>query len=352
MATKGDIRVLVVDDSAANRRAISQLLDAAPGLKVVDRASDGEDGLKKALQHRPDVITLDLEMPKLDGFSFLRLLMARAPTPVIVLSSYGHPSDVFKAMQLGAVDFVAKPQGADAAALEEVRVELVQKIRGLFDGRRADPRPSPVQRLSPAQAKAAKLELPRVPKVLALGASTGGPPAVQRVLEALGPTSDTCVVVAQHMPARFTDAFAERLNHVLPSFRVAEAKDGDVLTGGHVFIAPGGAQLEIVTRDGRFFTSVTAGSPYDRHAPSVDRLFASLAKLASLTPMAAAVLTGMGNDGADGTVALAQVGVPVWAEAEDTAVVYGMPGAAAATGKTKGVLPLGALAAALAGWAR
>lgn len=350
--TKADIRVLVVDDSAANRRAITQLLESAPGLTVVDRAGDGEDGLKKALLHRPDVITLDLEMPKLDGFSFLRLLMARAPTPVIVLSSYGHPSDVFKAMQLGAVDFVAKPQGADATQLEEVRAELVQKIRGLFTGRRPDPRPSPVQRLSPTAAKAARLELPRVPKVLALGASTGGPPAVQRMLEALGPCSGTCVVVAQHMPARFTDAFADRLDHVLQSWRVSEAKDGDALAGGRVLIAPGGAQLEIVARDGQLFAAVTAASPYDRYAPSVDRLFTSLSRHAALTPVAAAVLTGMGNDGAEGTTALAQVGAPVWAEAEETAVVHGMPAAAAATGRVKAVLPLGAMGSALASWAR
>ena len=334
--------VLIVDDSAATRRALSKLLETAPGLEVVGRAVDGEDGLKKALQLKPDVITLDLEMPKMDGHAFLRLLMARQPTPVIVVSSYGHRSDVFKALQLGAFDFVARPSEDDDASFATVRGELIEKLRAARYMRREDaktPLPLPKPKLArPAEPEAAKLVL--------VGASTGGPPAVQKLLEALVGLP-VCVVIAQHMPARFTQAFAERLDQSL-GFRVSEAKTGDPILPGRVYVAPGGEQLELEERAaGGLSIVVKVSAPNDAHAPSVDRLFSSAAKVAPKGTRAV-VLTGMGVDGAKGALALKKAGVEVWAEAESTAVVFGMPGAAIKAGAVAKTLPLDELGPALA----
>lgn len=340
MTREKPISVLVIDDSAANRRAITRILETAPGIRVVDRAADGEEGLRKAVELKPDVITLDLEMPRLDGYSFLRLLTARAPTPVIVLSSYRHPSDVFKALQLGAFDFVPKPQGRDAETLDSVRAELIEKVRSVRFVRR-DEVPSP-PRPSPAKAKVAK---PEAPLIVGIGASTGGPPAVQRVLEAMVGLP-VCVLVAQHMPARFTEAFAQRLNQAL-SLRVTEAKSGDPLEPGRVYIAPGGEQLEVTQKGSLLQLAVKRPSPADRHAPSVDRLFLSLANHVGAKARAV-VLTGMGDDGSKGVAALGKEGAEVWAEAESTAVVFGMPQAAIATGHVKRVLPIDELGRALA----
>lgn len=341
------LTVLIVDDSAVNRRALARLLDSAPGIEVVGKAADGEQGLKQAFALKPDVITLDLEMPKLDGYGFLRLLKARQPTPVIVVSSYGHPSDVFKALQLGAFDFVARPGDGDDASLAPVRAELIEKLRAARQVRREEAPPPP-----PPAPKSAKLpkasarppEAERAALVL-IGASTGGPPAVQKLLEALAGLP-VCVLVAQHMPARFTEAFAARLDQALP-FRVAEAKSGDPIAAGRVYVAPGGEQLEVAVRGGRLVLEVRASGAGDAHAPSVDRLFASVAKL-GLPDARAVVLTGMGVDGAKGALALKKAGVEVWAEAESSAVVFGMPEAAIKAGAVARTLPLEAMGPALA----
>lgn len=343
--TAGKIRVLIVDDSATSRRALSRVLDLAPGLEVVGRAADGEEGLKLTHQLSPDVITLDLEMPKMDGYTFLRLLNASKPTPVIVVSSYAHQSDVFKALQLGAFDFVARPSGDDAG-YGAIRAELVAKLRAAPFMRK------PEAPKAPARAAAQKRitqPLPATPeeavKLVLIGASTGGPPAVQKVLESLAGLP-VCVVVAQHMPARFTQAFAERLDQALP-FRVAEATDGARVLPGRVYVAPGGEQLELAVRGERLVLAVSPSAPNDAHAPSVDRLFVSAARHAP-PGTRALVLTGMGHDGAKGARALDKAGLEVWAEAESSAVVFGMPEAAIKTGVVKKTLPLEQLGPALA----
>ncbi|MDP1826096.1 MAG: chemotaxis-specific protein-glutamate methyltransferase CheB [Archangium sp.] len=336
------ISVLIVDDSAATRRALSKLLEMAPGLEVVGRAVDGEDGLKKALLLKPDVITLDLEMPKMDGYAFLRLLMARQPTPVIVVSSYGHQSDVFKALQLGAFDFVARPTEDDDASFASVRGELIEKLRAARYMRRDEAKAAPAA----PKAKVVKPVEPEAAKLVLIGASTGGPPAVQKLLESLAGLP-VCVVVAQHMPARFTQAFAERLDQSL-SFRVSEAKSGDPILPGRVYVAPGGEQLELEARAaGGLALVVKMSAPTDAHAPSVDRLFSSAAKVVP-PGTRAIVLTGMGSDGAKGALALKKAGVEVWAEAESTAIVFGMPEAAIKAGAVAKVLPLDQLGPSLA----
>lgn len=335
------IRVLIVDDSAAARRALTKLLETAPGLEVVGKAVDGEDGLKKALQLEPDVITLDLEMPKLDGYTFLRLLLARRPTPVIVVSSYGHQKDVFKALQLGAFDFVARPSDDDDASFQSVRGELIEKLRAARYVRREEVKPP----VAAPKAKAQAPVEPEAPRLVLIGASTGGPPAVQKVLESLAGLP-VCVVVAQHMPARFTQAFAERLDQSL-SFRVSEAKTGDRIAPGRVYVAPGGEQVELELRGETLALTVKLSAPEDVHAPSVDRLFLSAAKVVPKGTRAL-VLTGMGVDGAKGAAALKKAGVEVWAEAESTAVVFGMPEAAIKAGAVARTLPLDELGPALA----
>lgn len=325
MKAAGPIRVLVIDDSAQNRRAITEALEGPGDLQVIGRAADGQEGLRLARELRPDVITLDLEMPRLDGFAFLRVLMATVPTPVIVVSSYAHRTDVFKALELGAVDFVAKKGRGTREELEALGKELVEKVRGARAAR-STPRKDALPEEHP------------FPLVVCVAASTGGPPAIQGIVEKLERGQPLTLVVCQHMPPRFTQAFAERLDR-LGAFRVKEARDGDPVASGHVYIAPGGRQLELARRAGALTLRVSLPTAKEKHAPSADRLFHSAA--AALGPQAlAVVLTGMGNDGAEGAAAIFRAGGEVWAEAEQTAVVFGMPAAAIEAGAVKRVLPL------------
>jgi two-component system chemotaxis response regulator CheB len=342
MSAQDSISVLVIDDSAHNRHTLTTLLESAPDVRVLDRAADGEEGLKKVLELKPDVVTLDLEMPKLGGYTFLRLLMRTVPTPVIVISSYSHKSDVFKALELGAFDFIAKPPRSTREALDGLRDELLDKVRAARHVRPGQRHAAPGAR---AMAVAGEL-----PLVVAVGASTGGPPAVQRLLEGLASEPTPCVLVSQHMPSQFTRAFAERLDRIGP-FTVTEACDGDVVQPGHVYIAPGGRHMVVAERGTKLELHTPPPTPLDKYAPSVDRLFTSVAQV--LGPRAlAVVLTGMGADGAEGAREVARVGGEVWAESEETAVVFGMPGEAIATGAVKRVLRLGEMGPALAALAK
>jgi two-component system chemotaxis response regulator CheB len=333
------VTVLVIDDSPSNRRALTEMLESSNEVEVLDRANDGQEGLRKAASLRPDVITLDLEMPKLDGFSFLRLLMSTCPTPVIVVSSYAHKSDVFKALELGAFDFVAKPPKPGKHELEAMRQELLEKIRA-------------VRLIRPAKHREARLRSAAAedPLVVGVAASTGGPPAVQKLLEAAASEPSICMLVCQHMPPRFTRAFATRLDRVGP-FKVTEAREGDTVGPGRVFIAPGGRHLEIAAAGSKLVLHTPAPANGDKHAPSGDRLFESMAQ--ALGPRAVGiVLTGMGADGAEGARAMRRSGGEVWAESEDSAVIFGMPKEAIATGAVKRVLPLAEMGPSLVALAR
>lgn len=322
------VRVLVIDDSASNRRAITQILESAPNVEVVERAQDGAEGLEKAQRLKPDLITLDLEMPKLDGFAFLRLLRQVAPTPVIVISSYAHRSDVFKALELGAYDFVAKP--SKTSTLDAVRTDLLAKVQA-------------VRQVRPARGAVDERKAGE-PTVIAVGASTGGPQAVHGLLMGLKDTK-ACVLVAQHMPALFTRAFAERLEKAW-GHPVTEARGGERVVPGTGYVAPGGKHLELDRGEKGLVLKVSEAAESDKHAPSIDRLFESVARCVG--PSAhGVVLTGMGNDGAAGTAAIAKAGGVVWAESEQTAVIAGMPQAAMKTGHVAFVLPLGELASEL-----
>ncbi|HEX5747706.1 MAG TPA: chemotaxis response regulator protein-glutamate methylesterase [Archangium sp.] len=341
MSAHEPVKVLVVDDSAHNRRLLTELLESSPDVKVVGTACDGNEGLRQVLALHPDVVTLDLEMPRLGGYSFLRLLKSSAPTPVIVISSYAHKTDVFKALELGAFDFIAKPAKPTPDVLEKLRKELHEKVQAARLIRPAEVKPV---------ARKPKVTPLEPSFVVGIGASTGGPPAVQRLLESLAREPSMCLLVCQHMPKQFTRAFAERLDKLGP-FSVREAQEGDVLAPGHVFIAPGGRQLVVYRQNGQYVVGTPPPTMQDKHAPSVDRLFMSLAEVFGSKTIGV-VLTGMGSDGAVGAKVIRKAGGEVWAESEETAVIYGMPQEAVATGAVSRVLPLGEIGPALVDLAR
>ncbi len=333
------IRVLVIDDSAYNRRALSEMLRSAEEIAVVAIASNGEEGLKAALELKPDVITLDLEMPGVDGFTFLRLLRAKSDIPVIVVSGYSGRHDVFKALELGAIDFIAKPARHFSKETQQVREELLEKIRAVRLLRREPP-------ARPARARKGARRF----KVAVIGASTGGPPALQRLFAALPGDLPLCLLVAQHMPERFTRAFAERLDRT-SAFEVGEAKPSDLLAAGKALVAPGGFHMRLAERGGALEVQLAAAADADKHVPSVDALFCSAAELLGQDGVGV-LLTGMGSDGRDGMLALKRRGAHTVAESEQSAVIFGMPKEAIAAGAADRVLPLEAIADELVRFAR
>ena len=350
---KPPIRLLVVDDSAYNRRNIADVFASHPGeVEVVGKAADGEEALRLATLLKPDVITLDLEMPRMDGFTFLRILMSRQPTPVIVVSSYSQKENVFKALELGALDFVAKPTAQIAPDATDLREQILEKVmlvrqlrtnyvppppisrRGVSGSFAPDGRPShadsTVIRSAPAYI---------APKhFVAIASSTGGPSALLDIFARVPSTSTVAILVAQHMPDKFTRTFAERLDR-RGSVRTAEASDGDrvgKLTG---FVCPGRQCMELVQHGTEYRVNVGTPSAKDRYVPSADRLLKSVANAVGARAVGV-VLTGMGDDGVEGAKAIRAAGGLVIAEAQETAVVYGMPGAVVREGAADKVLPL------------
>ncbi len=345
----------MVDDSAYNRRTIADVFVGATDVEVVGKAADGEEALLLATMLKPDVITLDLEMPRMDGFTFLRILMAKQPTPVIVVSSYSQKENVFKALELGALDFVAKPDQRLAPGGTDVRDEILTKVRLLravrpslfprikrqvssagfsLEERTVEPPPAPVNRTPPKQ-------------IVAIGSSTGGPSALLEIFAKLPATTPSGFLVAQHMPDKFTRTFAERIDR-RGAVRVSEAQDGDTLLRCTGFVCPGRQCMELVAGPGHELrVKVGPAKTADRYVPSVDRLLASVAKAAGNRAIGV-VLTGMGDDGVAGARAIREAGGMVIAESAETAVVYGMPGSVVRAGLADKVLPLGQIADLLA----
>lgn len=339
------IRVLVVDDSAFNRRTIIKMLEAVPGIEVVGYACDGEEGLRKVFDLQPDLITLDLEMPRMDGFTFLRIVMSGRPTPVIVISARSEDENVFSALDFGAVDFVAKPSARITPELFNIREDLVRKVLsgGRTDMSKVLLRNRQIETAAPLTpvARKAEVQSPSVKQATALvviGASTGGPPALQTIFSAIREPLPVAFAIAQHMPPGFTRAFAERMNK-LSALTIAEAADGDLVLPSKVFIAPGGKNLvfERTGKDVRI--RVVNPAPAQRYVPSVDVLFTSAAETFAAKSVAV-VLTGMGNDGHQGVMAIKKAGGSVIAESEESSVVFGMPKEAIATGCVDTVVPL------------
>ncbi|HUL59679.1 MAG TPA: chemotaxis-specific protein-glutamate methyltransferase CheB [Anaeromyxobacteraceae bacterium] len=347
-ATARPLRALLVDDSDASLAGLARILGGAPGLELVGTARDGEQALSQALSLQPDVVLLDLHMPRMDGFTFLRLLMARRPTPVIVVSAWSSKADVFKSLELGAIEFVAKPEGE--GGLAAFRDELLEKCAIVRALRIENVDPHPVPALTPAPVRA----MIEPARVAVIGASTGGPQALAHVLAALPGDLPLGILLAQHMPERFTRAFAERLGRGT-RFAVKEAEEGDLVVEGRVLVAPGGHHLEVAGggADGALRASVAprGRDGRTRYCPSVDRLFTSAARALGAR-VCAVVLTGMGSDGRAGVAAVKAAGGLVLAESGRTAVVDGMPRSAAATGAVDEVLDLAHVAARLAEFAR
>jgi len=337
------IRVLLIDDSGYNRKVLAEIIDSSGVARVVGIARDGEEGLKKAFELRPELITLDLEMPRMDGFTFLRILMKSLPTPVIVISALDQDRNVFKALELGALDFVAKPDPR-LSLIDQFKLDLLQKlvmtrqIRMRNVQRRLSEQASLRMRLGveafvkPAEAKFPKVDL------IAIGASTGGPSAIQGIISRLNKDLRAGIVISQHMPAGFTKAFAERIGR-LKAFYAKEAESGDIVEKGKILVAPGGKNLFLVRDGAKVVAEVREREEDDRYVPSVDKLFKSSAKVYG-PRMVAVVLTGMGSDGKEGVIAVKEAGGYVIVESEKTSIVFGMPREALATNQVDQVCRL------------
>ena len=331
------IRALVVDDSAYNRVTLARMLESSPNIRVVATAVNGEDAIKQVMRHRPDVITLDLEMPIMDGFAFLRWLMANLPTTVIAVSSRSSDRSVFKALELGAVDFIAKPGGRVSPRLEEIEQDLISKVEQFGEVRMDNLRRRLLEEETPPPAVVPAERCAQGIELIAVGCSTGGPPALQHLFQSL-PKLPVPIVIAQHMPPTFTRLFAERVNK-LTQYDVKEATDGEIALPGCAYVAPGGFQTEVRRMADSLQLRVSPAKLSDLYAPSVDRLLSSAADACG-EHLVAVIMTGMGDDGAQSIRKVHERGGKTIAESADSAIIFGMPGEAIRTGAVQKVLPL------------
>lgn len=334
------VRIVVVDDSALSRRAITGMLEEIEYVEVVGYAVNGEEGIQKVIALKPDLVTVDLEMPKMDGFTLLRILTTRFSIPVIVISALSGADKVFKALELGALDFVAKPEGGASHELLNLKHDLRRKVLQVLNLKSEDTQYS----LYPESASLAHHRTPALMSgqypfdIVAIGASTGGPPALQRIFSSFEKKFPFAIVVSQHMPPGFTFAFAERLNK-LSAFDVREAQDGDRIVSGRILITPGGKNMLFEISGGQVVARIVEPSTSDRYIPSVDVMLESCASIYQ-NRMIAVILTGMGNDGSKGVRTVKEKGGYIISESEKTAVVFGMPREAVATGLVDRVVAL------------
>jgi two-component system, chemotaxis family, protein-glutamate methylesterase/glutaminase len=335
------IRVLVVDDSALMRKLIPAILAREASIEVVGTAMDGAFALKKIEELKPDVVTLDLEMPRMDGMETLRLIMQRAPLPVVLFSTHSKEGGyaTFKALAMGAVDFLAKPRDAAAGRLDDIADQLIAKIKV---AKRAAGRklPAAVIEESSAPKKGARPALPPR-RVIAIGISTGGPNALQFVLSQIPADFQSTILIVQHMPEGFTEMFAKRLDECC-ALEVHEARSGDLLLAGRVLICPGNRHMMVRRMPRGDMVVLSDGPPVNGHRPSADVLFHSAAQEFGLTAVGI-LMTGMGDDGAEGLGAIKAAGGMTIAQSEDTCVVSGMPRAAILKGYAIKIIPLDGL---------
>ena len=346
------VRVLVIDDSALVRKLLSAMLASDPGIEVVGTAPDPLVARDRIKQLDPDVLTLDVEMPRMDGLTFLENLMRLRPMPVVMVSSLTERgADVtLRALELGAVDFFTKPGSDLAGSLEASAAEVCAKVKAAALARPR--RRTAVRRLdvAPRLSADAVLPLSQTPgsrggsPIIAIGASTGGTEAIRVVLETMPPDAPP-IVVTQHIPAAFSGPFAARMDHC-SAMRVCEARDGQPIQPGHAYVAPGSQHLLVMWDGARHVCRLHDGPPVNRHKPSVDVLFRSLAASAGAATVAV-LLTGMGDDGARGLLELQQAGATTLVQDEESSVVWGMPGAAWKLGAASEMQPLDHIAARL-----
>lgn len=350
-------RVLIVDDSALIRQMLTEILGADPSIEVVGTSPDPYAAREKIKTLNPDVLTLDVEMPRMDGITFLRNLMRLRPMPVVMISSLtGKGADItLQALELGAVDFVSKPKLDVSHGMREyaedirakVRMAARVPVRALERMARAPVAIEATPKLSADAilgAATSSMKLRTTEKIIAIGASTGGTEAIKDVLMAM-PADAPGIVITQHIPAEFSAAFARRLDG-LCVLSVCEASDGQHILPGHAYVAPGGRHLLVQRSGARYMCSLNDGPPVNRHRPSVDVLFRSVAQAVGMNAVAA-LLTGMGDDGAEGLNELRALGVHTIAQNEATSVVWGMPGEAVKRGAACEVLPLDSIACSL-----
>jgi two-component system chemotaxis response regulator CheB len=336
------IRVLVVDDSALMRKLIPTILERDPSIEVIGTAMDGAFALKKIEEFHPDVVTLDLEMPRMDGIETLRLIMKRAPMPVIVFSTHSKEGgySTFKALALGALDFVAKPKDAAAGHLDAVATQLIEKIKVAkrVSGRKI--RPHVDLETQPVRKKVKQATLPPN-RIIAVGISTGGPNALQFMLSQISADFPASIVIVQHMPEGFTEMFAQRLNECC-ALDVQEARSGDLLVAGRVLICPGNRHIMVRRMPRGDMVVLSDSPPVNGHRPSADVLFHSVAQEFALTSVGV-IMTGMGDDGAEGLGAIKAAGGMTIAQSEETCVVSGMPRAAILKGYANKIVSLDAM---------
>jgi two-component system chemotaxis response regulator CheB len=349
------IRVLIVDDSAVVRQSLSDILSADPQIEVIGTAADPFVAAERISEAIPDVITLDIEMPRMDGLTFLQQIMTQHPIPVVICSSLAEEGarSTLRALELGAVDIIAKPRLGTKQFLEDSRTIICEAVRAAAEAR--------VLMLKPARMVQPKLTadailsaatgamLETTEKVVVIGASTGGTEALKTLLETLPPDAPGIAIV-QHMPELFTRAFANRLDG-LCHITVKEAESNDTILRGRALIAPGNHHMLLKRSGARYFVDIKDGPLVCRHRPSVDVLFRSAARYAGKNAVGV-ILTGMGDDGARGMLEMKQAGASTVAQDEDTCVVFGMPKEAIKLGAVDKVLPLQAVTGAILGLAR
>jgi two-component system chemotaxis response regulator CheB len=336
---KERVRVLVVDDSALMRKLIPLILERDPDIEVVGTAMDGAFALRKIGELHPDVVTLDLEMPRMDGIETLRMIMRDAPLPVIVFSTHSKEGaySTFKALALGAIDFVAKPKDAAAGHLDPIAYQLIEKIKVAKRAGGPKKLPRVEQEAGPPPKKRARAALPPN-RIIAIGISTGGPNALQYVLSQIPGDIPATFVIVQHMPEGFTDMFARRLDECC-GLEVQEAKSGDLLLAGRALICPGNRHMMVRRMPRGDMVVLSDSPPINGHRPSVDVLFHSVAQDFGLSAVGI-LMTGMGDDGAEGLGAIKAAGGMTIAQSEETCVVGGMPRAAIVKGYANKILAL------------
>jgi two-component system chemotaxis response regulator CheB len=315
------VRVLIVDDSAVMRQLLTTLLSADPEIEVVGTAPDPHVARERIKALNPDVVTLDVEMPHMDGVTFLRKIMTLRPTPVVMISTLTQvgAETTLEALEIGAVDFIAKPTADVANGMAALATDLQAKVKGAARARVG------IRRVAPAPRPQRQRTHRPNGKIVVIGASTGGVEALKSLLMGL-PADCPPTLITQHMPPRFTSAFAERLNRECP-MKVSQAVHDEVIEPGHVYIAPGSHHLELHRTGGRNMCRLSDSAPVSGHRPSVDVLFRSAARVAGKSAVGV-ILTGMGKDGAEGMYELRQTGATTLGQNEESSLIYGMPRAA------------------------
>ncbi len=351
MSTK-TVKVLIVDDSALIRKLLTELISSDPGLEVIGAARDPYDAREKIKALKPDVITLDVEMPKMDGITFLRNLMKLHPLPVVMVSTLTEKGAeiTFEAMELGAIDFVTKPKIDVTHGLNDYREEIVEKVKiaSCANRERLHNISSNLSSAPPKYSADAILRKPSsglkfkaTDKIIAIGASTGGTEAIKEVLVNMPPDSPA-IVITQHIPEAFSTPFTSRMNKMSPMI-VNEATDGQQIVPGNVYIAPGNRHLIVERSGARYICRLNDGPPVNRHKPAVDVMFRSIAQNVGKNCIGI-LLTGMGDDGANGMKEMHDNGAETIVQDEKTSVVWGMPGEAVKLGCVDNVYPLNKIA--------